>query len=211
MKRNIVIAVVTAGVLIGGGTATALAVAGDDDGRAVSVDDRRDDDARDEAKDDAGDTGEAQDDEAPQVKAGGTSAADAIAAALRHTPGTAVAADLDSDDDRGGRAVWEVDVLTGNGAWRSVRVDPATGRVTGDRAEEEDDPAGVRAALKATSVTAGEAAKAAGGKGTVTSVDLDDDRDGDRGAAWEVETRDGADWRVDPNSGKVTVDRSDDD
>ncbi|MDG9716474.1 PepSY domain-containing protein [Streptomyces sp. DH24] len=233
MKRNIVIAVVTAAALVGGGTATALAVSGDDDGRAVSVDDRRDDDARDgggqddqddnaqdDTRDDADDRrddeaddrrDDAGDDDASQVKTGGVSAADAIAAALRHTPGTAVAADLDHDDDRGGKAAWEVDVLSGNGAWRSVWVDPGTGKVTGDRAEDEDDTGEVRSALKGATVTAVDAAKAAGDKGIVTSVDLDDDLDGDRNAAWEVETRDGSDWRVDLRSGKVTADRSDDD
>lgn len=207
MKRNVVLAAVIVAALAGGGTVTALAVSGDDDrGGAVSADDRRDDDDRDEARGDDRDDDARGDGGAGSVTAGGVGAADAVAAALRHTPGTAVSADLDHDD-RGGRAAWEVDVLSGNGTWHSVRVDPATGRVTGDRAEDEDDTAEVRAALKGTAVTAGEAAKAVGGKGTVTSVDLDDDRD----AAWEVETRDGSGWRVDPNSGRVTADRSDDD
>jgi uncharacterized membrane protein YkoI len=200
----------------------------------VSVDDRRDDDTRAEARDDTQDEARDSardgtrddvrddsedrrdddvrddgtgDDDARSVTSGDAGGADAVAAALRHTPGTAVSADLGHADDRGGRAAWEVDVLSGNGAWHSVRVGPGTGRVIGDRAQDEDDTAEVRAALKGASVTAWEAAKAVGGKGTVTSVDLDDGRD----AAWEVETRDGSDWWVDPNSGKVTADRSDDD
>ncbi|CAM5580410.1 PepSY domain-containing protein [Streptomyces fumanus] len=156
MKRKAVIAAVTAAVLLGGGTATALAVAEDDD-RAVP--------AR-------------------------VGAADAITAALRHTAGTAVSAELEDEDD-GRPAAWEVDILAGDDTWHSVRIDPATGKVLGSRADdaEDDDPAGVRAALKRTSVTAAQAAASA--KGTVTSVELDDDGRG----GWEVETRsgDGAD------------------
>ncbi|MFF5103214.1 PepSY domain-containing protein [Streptomyces sp. NPDC000134] len=185
MKRNIVVAAVTAAALIGGGTATALAVTGDDD--------------RDE----------------PRIAAADATASDALAAALRHTPGTAVSAGLeDADDDEGGKAAWEVDVLVGDGTWHSVRVDPATGEVLGSRAdtEDDDDTAEVRAALKGTSVTAAEAVRAASAKGTVTSVDLDDDG---RSATWEAETRSGGgaerDWRVDPDTGKVTADRADDD
>jgi uncharacterized membrane protein YkoI len=210
MKRNIVIAVVTAAALVGGGTATALAVSGDDDGGSAAVaqtetragdDDGRDDDDRD---DDRGD------DRDGRAVSGDVTAADAIAAALKHTPGTAVSAELDDDDDdNGGKAVWEVDVLGGGDTWHSVRVDPGSGKVLGASKDDEDDTAEVRAALKGTSVTAGEAAKAAAAEGTVVSVDLDDD---DRG--WEAETRasggDERDWRVDLGSGKVTADRGDD-
>lgn len=227
MRRNIVIAAVTAAALIGGGTATALATTGDDDrGTAPRADvsvsddggvrdetDGRGDDAADE-RDDRGDA-----DRASSAK---VTAAEAIASALRETPGTAVSADLDdadgdddSDgDDRRERAAWEVDVLAGDGTWHSVRIDPGTGKVLGsDRDGDEDDTAEARAALKGTSVDAADAARAAAGKGTVTSVDLDDDGDGR--AAWEVETRtDGKgeqDWRVDPGTGKITADRSDSD
>lgn len=208
MKRNIVIAVVTAAVLVGGGTATALAVSGDDDG-ATSVAqtgtragdaDGRDDDDRD---DDRGD------DRDGRAVSGDVTAAGAIAAALKHTPGTAVSAELDDEDDDGGKAVWEVDVLGKGDTWYSVRVDPGSGKVLGAQKDDEDDTAEVRAALKGASVTAGEAAEAAAAKGTVVSVDLDDD---DRG--WEAETRassgDERDWRVDPSSGSVAADRDDD-
>ncbi|CAM5463352.1 PepSY domain-containing protein [Streptomyces griseomycini] len=210
MKRNIVIAVVTAAALVGGGTATALAVSGDDapttratDTRAA--DDGRDDDARDDDRDDDG--ARDRDDDAQAVPSDVT-AADAVAAALKHTPGTAVSAELDDGDD-GGEAAWEVDVLAGGDTWHSVRVDPATGKVLGAHEDDEDDADEVRAALKGASVTAEEAAKAAAAEGTVVSVDLDDD--GDQG--WEAETRtsggDERDWRVDPASGKVTADRDD--
>lgn len=213
MKRNIVIAVVTAAALVGGGTATALAVSGDDGGPApvaqtetrVGDDDERDDDGQD---DDTRD-----DDRDERAASADVTAADAIAAALKHTPGTAVSAELDDDDDdgdNGGKAVWEVDVLGGGDTWHSVRVDPGTGKVLGVQKDDEDDTAEVRAALKGTSVTAEEAAKAAAAKGTVTSVDLDDDDDKE----WEAETRasggDERDWRVDLSSGKVTADQKDD-
>ncbi len=220
MKRNIVIAVVTAAALVGGGTATALAVSGDDDGGSSAVarteqragdDDARDDgrddrdDSRSDDRDDRDDDGR-DDDRDDRGTSGGVTAADAIAAALKHTPGTAVSAELDD-------GAWEIDVLGKGDDWRSVRVDPGTGKVLGAEKDDEDDAGEVRAALKGASVTAGQAAKAAAAKGVVTSVELDDD---DRG--WEAETRAGSgddekDWRVNLENGKVTADRdgSDDD
>ncbi|MFF9758743.1 PepSY domain-containing protein [Streptomyces caelestis] len=215
MKRNIVIAVVTAAALVGGGTATALAVAGDDDGAAsvaraenrAGDDDRRDDEGRedDRGDDDRGDD-DRGDDRDGRAVSGGVTAADAIAAALKHTPGTAVSAELDDEDD-GDKAVWEVDVLDKGDVWHSVRVAPGNGKVLGAQKDDEDDAAEVRAALKGASVSAAEAAEAAAAEGTVTSVELDDDK------GWEAETRasggDERDWRVDPGSGKVTADRGD--
>ncbi|MGV9840971.1 PepSY domain-containing protein [Streptomyces fungicidicus] len=218
MKRNIVIAVVTAAALVGGGTATALAVSGDDD-RGASVaraearagdDDGRDDDRddRNEDRHDRDDRGEDRsddrgDDRDERAVSGDVTAAEALAAALKHTPGTAVAAELDD-------GAWEVDVLGDDDGRHSVRVDPGSGKVLGASADDEDDAREVRAALKGSSVTAGEAARAAAGKGVVTSVELDDD---DRG--WEAETRASGggerDWRVDLGSGKVTADRGDSD
>ncbi|MFA3874746.1 PepSY domain-containing protein [Streptomyces sp. MMCC 100] len=224
MKRNIVIAAVTAAALAGGGTATALATTGNDDRGAapradvsaseVTVPD--DGGARDDADD--------RDEDAARAASAKVTAADAIASALADTPGTAVSAELDDEDDdadddaddRRERTAWEVDVLSGEGTWHTVRVDPATGKVIGsERDDDEDDTAEVRAALKGTSVDATEAAKAAAGHGTVTSVELDEDGHyGDGKPAWEVETRASGkgeqDWRVDPRTGKVTADRSHD-
>ncbi|OMI86817.1 peptidase propeptide and YpeB domain protein [Streptomyces sp. M1013] len=224
MKRNIVIAAVTAAALVGGGTATALATTGDDDrGTAPRADVSVSDDGgvRDEADD--RDDDRRDDDGAASSK---VTAADAVASALADTPGTAVSAELDDEDDDGDdsddgddrreRAAWEVDVLSGDGTWHSVRVDPATGKVLGsERDDDEDDTAEVRTALKGASVDAAEAAKAAAGHGTVTSVELDEDGyRGDGKPAWEVETHASGkgeqDWRVDPKTGKVTADRSDD-
>ncbi|MEV3885165.1 PepSY domain-containing protein [Streptomyces griseoincarnatus] len=213
MKRNIVIAVVTAAALVGGGTATALAVAGDDDDTTsvTRTDDDRDDRGEDRS-DDQDDRGEDRsddrdgddDDGAVRAAAGGVTAAEAITAALKHTPGTAVSAELDDGS-------WEVDVLAGGDTWHTVRIAPDSGKVLGAQKDDEDDAAEVRAALKGASVTAEDAAKAAAAKGTVVSVDLDDDGDG-RG--WEAETRasggDERDWSVGLTTASVTADRDDD-
>ncbi|MFM9593915.1 PepSY domain-containing protein [Streptomyces scabiei] len=233
MKRNIVIATITAVALIGGGTATAIAVAGDDEAPAkktvsVSNDDRddADDTAQDKAEDKAEDRAEdeaardtdqdAEDkaENAAEAKAGQVTAADAITTALKEKAGTAVSADL---DDEGTNLVWDVDVLTDGGKWFSVQVDPRTGKVLGSHADRDDDgddaaeTRQIQAALKGSSVTAAEAAEAAAAKGTVTSVDLDEEST-DR--AWEVDTTaadgTGSDWRVALGSGKVTADRTED-
>ncbi|MDW8806213.1 PepSY domain-containing protein [Streptomyces scabiei] len=237
MKRNIVIATVTAVALIGGGTATAIAVAGDDEAPAkktvsVSNDDNdrddvndaddRDDSAQDKAEDKAEDEAARDTDQdaedkaenAAEAKAGQVTAADAITKALKEKAGTAVSADL---DDEGTNLVWDVDVLTDGGTWFSVQVDPRTGKVLGSHADRDDDgddaaeTRQIRAALKGGSVTAAEAAEAAAAKGTVTSVDLDEES-ADR--AWEVDTTaadgTGSDWRVALDSGKLTADRTED-
>jgi uncharacterized membrane protein YkoI len=233
MKRNVVIATIAAVALIGGGTATAIAVTGDDEAVAkktvtVSNDDNdRDDvndtgDTGDTAQDRAGDQSARATDEdakdkaenAADAKAGQITAADAIRAALKDTTGTAVSADL---DDEGTAHVWEVDVLTNGGAWHSIQIDPAKGKVLGSHTEKDDDgddaaeTAQIRAALKGSSVTAAQAAEAAAAKGTVTSVDLDEES---TDQAWEVDTTaadgTGSDWRVNPDSGRVTADRSND-
>ncbi|KAA0934676.1 PepSY domain-containing protein [Streptomyces apricus] len=227
MKRNIVIATVAVAALVGGGTATALAVTGDDEAPAkqqqsgvrVADDDRddrddRDDDRNDSADDDRDDRDDKADraEDAAKAKAAEVTAADAIRAALKSIPGTAVSADL---DDEGSSVVWDVDVLSSGGAWHSVRIDPGTGKVLGSQAENDDDAddtAEARAALKGTSVTAVEAAEAGAAKGKVTSVDLDDDG---RTSAWDVDTTAAngteKEWKVDAKSAAVTADRDSDD
>lgn len=212
MKRNIVIATVAAAALIGGGTATALAVTGDDETPAQRSSVQVRDDDRDDDRDDRDDRDDAddRDDDTARSGAAKVTAADAITAALKHTSGTAVGAELDSE---GSDLVWDVDVLSSGGTWHSVLVDPGTGKVLDSRADDDDDDddtAETRAALKGTSVTAAEAAEAAAAKGTVTSVDLDDDG---RSHAWEVDTTGadgaGSEWDVDLKTAKVTADRSD--
>ncbi|MEV2232850.1 PepSY domain-containing protein [Streptomyces phaeochromogenes] len=246
MKRNIVIATIAAAALIGGGTATALAVSGDEEAPAkksnvqvsnddtgrdddANVNDTDDNDANDDADDKAEDKADAAEDKAAKdtgedaedkaenaadAKVAQVDAADAIKAALKNTKGTAVSADL---DDEGTKHVWDVDILTNGGAWHSVQVDPANGKVVGSHVDRDDDgddaaeTAQIRAALKGSSVTAAEAAEAGAAKGTVTSVDLDEES---TDKAWEVDTTaangTGSDWRVNPDSGKITADRSND-
>ncbi|WP_425829485.1 PepSY domain-containing protein [Streptomyces fractus] len=201
-RRTTVISAIAAVALLGGGTATAVAVSDDDGSSSATKSSVR-------VKDDDG-VSDAQE-EANEAKGAKVSAEDAIAAALKHTPGTAVGADLDSDD---GRLVWEVDVIGSGATWQHVDVDPGTGKVLGSHTERDDDDSAARVAavLKDASTSAEDAARAAAPKGTVTSVDADDD-----GAVkvWEVETTspNGAqhDWHVDLRSGAVTVDHSSDD
>ncbi|MFE1250296.1 PepSY domain-containing protein [Streptomyces sp. NPDC058735] len=187
------IAAVAAAALIGGGTATALATTDDDGGSARQA---------------AGPRPAGGDDDAARAASADVTASEAIAAALKHTSGTAVSAELDDED---GKAVWEVDVLPADDTWHSVRVEPSGGKVLGAHTDDEDDAAQARAVLKGSSVTAEEAAKAAAGRGVVTSVDLDDDGGN---TSWEAETHTtgGAEreWKAGLTSGKVTPDRSDD-
>ncbi|MEI5101507.1 PepSY domain-containing protein [Streptomyces sp. PmtG] len=240
MKRNIVIATVAAAALIGGGTATTFALSGDDGGSSagkssvqvkddgssrgaqVRDDDRYDDDRddRDDDRDDRyedrydrDDRDDRDDDarDAAAAKAAKVSAADAIATALKSASGTAVSADLDTED---GGLIWDVDVLGKDGrTWHSVHVDPGTGKVLGSHTERDaEDAAEVLTALKGASVSASDAAKAAASKGQVTSVDVEDDVAG--AGVWDVETvsASGAQshWTVDSRTAKVTQGQADD-
>ncbi|MET7693460.1 PepSY domain-containing protein [Streptomyces sp. NPDC005483] len=180
MKRNIVIAALTAAALATGGTVAAFA-AGDDpsDGRTAAG-------------------------------SGGVTAPEAIAAALKHTPGTALSADLDDD----GADAWEVTVVKGDGTEYDVRITPDSGQVLGAQRDSDDDSdaddRAELAAVKGAHTDAREAALAAATKGTVTEVGLDDDNGT---VAWSVDTvRDGkrGEWKVALDSGKVTQDRDDD-
>lgn len=209
MKRNIVIATLTAAALAGG-TLMAFA-AGDDEtaarpgtGANVQVVAGRDDDATDDRGDDA--------DDRTAVRSSGVTAAEVIAAALRHTPGTAVSAELDNDGADAG--TWGVDIVRGDGAEYGVDVS-GTGKVLGAHRDPDDSDSDIdsedraeRAALKGAKVDAREAALAAAVKGTVTEVGADDDGT----VAWSVETvKDGraSEWKVALDTGKVTRDHSD--
>lgn len=213
MKRNIVIATLTAAALATGGTVAAFA-AGDDDATAtqrqantsaqLSAD--RDDTSDDSADDRDDDTS----DDRTTVRAGDVTAAEAIAAALKHTPGTALSADLDDD----GADAWEVTVVKGDGSEYDVRIAPDSGKVLGAQRDTDDDnDADDRAeltAVKGAGTDAREAALATAAKGTVTEVGLDDDNGT---PAWSVDTvKDGkqSEWKVALDSGKVTADRADD-
>ncbi|MFJ6016440.1 PepSY domain-containing protein [Streptomyces sp. NPDC092952] len=189
MKRKIVIAAVTAAVLAGGGAATAVAFA-DDDGHDREV--------------------------TSSVAGDGTARVDvkeAVAAALKAVPGTATEAELDDED---GGLVWEVDVDGSDKVRHDVTVDAGNGKVL-DRhtdKDEDDDHGGQASGRARVSLDAAVDAALEARPGTVTSVDLDHDRDG-RAQQWEVEVtaKDGKEHEltVDAATGKVTADRVDDD
>lgn len=107
MKRKIVIATVTAAVLVGGGAATAVALAGSGSASGTSGT--------------SGTSSTASRDSA-RVTVG-----DAAGAAVRAVPGTVTEAELDDED---GRLVWELDVYGSDRAWRR---DGGPGQRQGDR------------------------------------------------------------------------------
>ncbi|MDL2080150.1 PepSY domain-containing protein [Streptomyces sp. GXMU-J15] len=200
MKRNIVIATVAAAALIGGG-AFAASASGDDDSAPVrgktnvqtvadDRDDFRDDDRDDDSRDDT-----------PRTATAEVTAADAVAAALKHTSGTAVSVDLEDD----GADRWEVEVVKSDGTEYTVRVAADTADVLGAQRDDDSDGRDELAALRGTTVTAEEAARAGAAKGTVVEVDLDDDGP----AVWSVETTQG-EWTVDAKTSTVTQERDDD-
>ncbi|EGX58956.1 hypothetical protein SZN_15283 [Streptomyces zinciresistens K42] len=204
MKRNIVIATVAAATLIGG-TVAAYAVGNDGGAPTQSPSGTRVADDRAGTVDDR--TGDRKSGNGSAARPAGAkvSAADAITAALKNTPGTAVGVSLDDDGTR----AWEVDVVRSNGTERDVRVSTSTGKVLGAHRDDSDDRddhngRGDLARLKGTSVDAREAAVAGAARGTVTDVDLDDD--GPR--AWSVKTAKG-EFKVDLKTGKVTQSRDD--
>ncbi|MCX5105810.1 PepSY domain-containing protein [Streptomyces sp. NBC_00264] len=192
MKRKFVIAAVTAAVLVGGTAATAVAFADDDS---------HDRETRSSVK--SGDTAR-------------TGVAEAVTAAVKAVPGTVTEAELDDED---GGLVWELDVYGSDKVWHDVTVDAGNGKVLGKHTSDDDgDDDRDRYAPRSAPVSLNAAVDAAlkAQSGTVTSVDLDDndDRSG-KALHWEVDVR-GKDGKkhelnVDAKSGKVTVDRSDDD
>ncbi|HLL32399.1 MAG TPA: PepSY domain-containing protein [Streptomyces sp.] len=185
MKRNIVIAAVTATALIGGGAAVAF------------------------ANGDAGAKRVVADNSADRAPASKVTAVQAIDAAVKERAGTVVSVELDDErDDERDVAAWEVDVLGSGTTSYTVRVDPASGKILGTETDhDEDDAAEARRLLKGADVDAREAARAAAAKGVVTSVDLDDEG---RSAGWSVETaKSERDWHVDLKTGKVTAERDD--
>ncbi|MFE7466657.1 PepSY domain-containing protein [Streptomyces sp. NPDC057499] len=190
MKRKIVIAAVTAAVLAGGTAATAVAFADDNDSEVRS-----------------------------SVASGHAAKVDvkeAVAAALKAVPGTATEAELDDED---GGLVWEVDVYGSDKARHDVTVDAGNGKVLGkhtdeDKADDDRDHGPKASGPARVSLDAAVDTALKARPGTVTSVDLDHDRDG-RAQHWEVEVtaEDGKEHelKVDAADGRVTADRVDDD
>ncbi|MEU5170216.1 PepSY domain-containing protein [Streptomyces mutomycini] len=212
MKRNIAVAALTAAVLVGGGLVTTAAFA---DSGSGGVDDRTaaGTDRTAGPRGDAGSTGAA--------KTARIALDEAVGAALKAVPGTVTEAGLDDDDDSA-RTVWELDVYGSDKVWHDVTVDARNGKVLSHRKDDDNDDRD-RHAPRSASVSLDAAVKAAlaAQPGTVTSVDLDDDRadddNDDRGGRtphWDVdvagEDGKGHELRVDAKSGKVTVDQDDD-
>ncbi|MER6557991.1 PepSY domain-containing protein [Streptomyces sp. NPDC001027] len=202
MKRTLVTAVVAASVLIGGGAAVAFTDGDTSTGAAQAPAPE----ARTAAR-----AGHADTATTASGTAAKTGAAEAIAAALAHTPGVALSADREDDGPDAG--TWQVDVVKADGAEYAVTVSPDTGEVLGARRDTDDD--GDRdgdddredlAALKATTVDARAAVRAVAAKGTVTDVDLDDDQGA---GVWSVDTAGHGEWLVDARTGKVTRDLDD--
>ncbi|MFD3949927.1 PepSY domain-containing protein [Streptomyces albidoflavus] len=204
MKRNAVIAALTAVAVIGGGAAAVAVSSGDDAPATASPADRvslvsgqestapadRDDDQdakdddRDDRRDDAKDDQDDQrDDKGAAADPGNVTVAQAIAAALNHTSGTVLSADLDDDGDRR----WEVEVATGGSTVHEIDVDSTTGKVVRTETDrDEDDAAAELKAVQGAKVSARDAAAAV--DATITSVEFDDGH-------WEVEAGE-ADWTV---------------
>ncbi|MFF2386908.1 PepSY domain-containing protein [Streptomyces sp. NPDC058108] len=164
MKRNIVIAAVAAAALIGGGTATALAVTDDgtervtrspartaDDDGAGHVrhggDTRTDDRTRTDAPARTDDHPHPDDRTRTGRHTAGPDDHGDDAARLRSARVTAAgalatalrhtpgtAASADLDDDRSA-PVWEVEILSNGGTWYEVRVDAGDGKVVSSRTE----------------------------------------------------------------------------
>ncbi|MFF1923701.1 PepSY domain-containing protein [Streptomyces sp. NPDC058221] len=203
MKRKIVIAAVTAAVLVGGGAATAVALSGGDGDSSAP---RTAAGSGTSGRSGTG-NGTAGSEGTARIAVG-----DAVKAAVGAVPGTVTEAELDDED---GRVVWELDVYGSDKAWHDVTVDPGSGKVLGSRIDRDDDRD--RHAPRTTAVTLDEAVRAALGPapGTVTSIELED-HDGRSGRAvhWEVDVhgKDGGkhELYVDARTAQVTVDRSDD-
>ncbi|GFE22017.1 MULTISPECIES: PepSY domain-containing protein [Streptomyces] len=216
MKRQLIIATAAAAALVAAGTVTAVAVSNDGSGTARSGAPVT---AQPAAHDAGSGTAQVQDgrssirmqdddangqEDIREARTAKVTASDAAAAAVKAVPGTVAGLDLDAD--RPG-LVWDADVLGKDGKWHEVTLDAGNARVLNQHIDNEDDDARERAALHNARTDAGAAARtAAASHGTVTSVELDDDR---AKAVWEVETvtNDGKEHKllVDPQSGKLSA------
>ncbi len=214
MKRNATIAAITAAVLIGGTAAATVAFADDDGGRRPAT-------TTQQPTTTGKDTDDRNDDRSPATGTTTITLDQAVAAALKSVPGTVTEAELDDDDDdHDGRTVWELDVHGSDRKWHDITVDATTGKVLKTREDDDNDDRD-RHAPRSAPVTLNAAADAAlkTAPGRITSIDLDDDDDDDgrRGNVlrWDVDItgKDGKnhELKVDAKTGKVTVDRDDDD
>ncbi|WP_330246356.1 MULTISPECIES: PepSY domain-containing protein [unclassified Streptomyces] len=127
MKRRIAIAAVTAAVLVGGGTATAVAF-GDDNGR----------DSHDSAKVLSRHTSDDNDDDTAHrtPRSASVTLSAAMDAALRSVPGTVTSIELDDADRSGEAQHWEVEINGKDGTHHELNVDARTAEVTPDHSDD---------------------------------------------------------------------------
>ncbi|MFI6412415.1 PepSY domain-containing protein [Streptomyces sp. NPDC050585] len=174
MKRKLVIATLTAAALLGGGSYAAVAVAGEDATPSART-------VADVVRDDRDDSDDVRD--ARAARAASVTAAEAIAAALKSTPGVVVSADLDDDASH-----WDVEVVGKDDRTHDLRVDAAKGTVTaGDTKDDADDDAKAGAAADDASA---DDAKTDDAK---TDDSKSDDAKADDSKSDDSETDDGAD------------------
>ncbi|MFJ9729623.1 PepSY domain-containing protein [Streptomyces sp. NPDC101209] len=205
-RRRTVAAVLATTVLLGGtGAATAVAVADDGDHHrnhattGTGHEDRDDHDGTHDAADD---------DSAPaaHTKSDIKQAADAAA---KSVTGTVTSVELEGHQ---GKAAWKVDIVDSKGTEHEVTVNAADGKVTGSKADQDDDHDAI--AAKSAKTELAQAVNTALGKvpGTATSAELDDHNGR---AAWHVDVTDtkGTEHEVtvDAQSGKVTAAQTGDD
>ncbi|MET9801229.1 PepSY domain-containing protein [Streptomyces sp. NPDC006368] len=107
MKRNLIIATVTAAALLTGGTAAAFAVSTDDE----APEPRR------------------------TVQGVKVTADEALKAVANH--GTVISLDLDDDTDDGGEKSWDVELLTKDGKVQEWTVDATTAKATQDKDDDD--------------------------------------------------------------------------
>ncbi|MER8154420.1 PepSY domain-containing protein [Streptomyces sp. NPDC094472] len=182
MKRNVVIASVTAAALLTGGTAVAVAGTQSSSPAARSA--------------------------SPAAQSTGMSLTEAANAALKAVPGTLDSLDR----DHGARTTWDAEILGKDGKWHEVTLDASNGKVLNqhiDRDTDAEDAAEAKA-LRNADVSATEAARKAASRGTVTSVEFDSDRT-PVWEVETVKNHKESDLNVNAQSGKVTQAPSDDD
>lgn len=200
--RVAVVAITTA--VLAGGTAVAYAAPGDGDHHKHSSTDRTSDDSRHDSDHDSDDHD--SDDRDSDDRGGAAprvTVSQAIAAALKASPGTVTDAELDGEN---GSAVWEVDVTATDGQRHEVSVDASTGTARvdstddhdktdktdkqdksddGNEADDRTHAADDAKALQGVRITAAQAADIAakGAPGSVREVDLHADQ---KTKAWTV-------------------------
>ncbi|MGY4902784.1 PepSY domain-containing protein [Streptomyces sp. 900116325] len=130
MKRRIAIAAVTAAVLVGGGTATAVAFT-DDSGRDSH------DSAKVLGKLTSDDNDNNDDRDVSTSRSVPVTLSAAMDAALRSAPGTVTSIELDDADRSGGAPHWEVDINGKDGRHHELNVDARTATVTPDHSDDD--------------------------------------------------------------------------